>query len=412
LASTKSKKAVAASVSSANKPAIKKKGTVKLEKSFIEKVSPQSGGGAAMDGVATTVDTPSGSVTVPPRGSKTRALVRAAYVVDDEDRARVESIENESIKQENIAKGKKQTADDAASSASSEVIPRGNANVRVFQIYFEDWQKELLDKSFYPLNNSRTRSELLEFAVFEQLQKNDATKGLALWGALSWRFGEKTGLTGVDLFKQVLGNKGYDVYFCNPYPQNEALFHNLWMQGETSHPQFLEIVRGFFKAAGLDENEIAGVHPSSTYSCANFLVATPRFWERYIPFVRKVLVTADKKMDPKLRDILHSNMADAKGQHSGQSYVPFIVERLLSLFLRTEGKDLKAFKYALPNLERELNVHTKLLREMKDVAHKTNSPWLAACWVNYRNLYLSQTNGSEWCKKYLRNITPTEVKFV
>jgi hypothetical protein len=49
---------------------------------------------------------------------------------------------------------------------------------------------------------------------------------------------------------------------------------------------------------------------------------------------------------------------------------------------------------------------------MKDVAHKTKSPWLAACWVNYRNLYLSQTNGAEWCKRYLRNITPTEVKFI
>jgi hypothetical protein len=92
--------------------------------------------------------------------------------------------------------------------------------------------------------------------------------------------------------------------------------------------------------------------------------------------------------------------------------VPFIVERLLGLFLRTEGRDLKAFKYSLPGLERELNVHTKLLREMKDVAHKTKSPWLAACWVNYRNLYLSQTNGAEWCKRYLRNITPTEVKFI
>ena len=35
-----------------------------------------------------------------------------------------------------------------------------------------------------------------------------------------------------------------------------------------------------------------------------------------------------------------------------------------------------------------------------------------ACWVNYRNLYLSQTNSKAWCEKYLRNITPTEVRFV
>jgi hypothetical protein len=48
---------------------------------------------------------------------------------------------------------------------------------------------------------------------------------------------------------------------------------------------------------------------------------------------------------------------------------------------------------------------------MKDVAHRTKSAWLAACWVNYRNLYLMQVNGKEWCDKYLRNITPTEITF-
>jgi hypothetical protein len=104
-------------------------------------------------------------------------------------------------------------------------------------------------------------------------------------------------------------------------------------------------------------------------------------------------------------------MADDRNLHPGATYVPFIVERLFPVFMRSEGKDLKAYKIALPERERELNVHLKLLREMKDVAHRTQSAWLAACWVNYRNLYLSQTNGKAWCEKYLRNITPTEVRF-
>jgi hypothetical protein len=79
--------------------------------------------------------------------------------------------------------------------------------------------------------------------------------------------------------------------------------------------------------------------------------------------------------------------------------------------MKSVGKDLKAYKIALPERERELNVHLKLLREMKDVACRTKSAWLAACWVNYRNLYLTQTNGPGWCKKYLRNITPDAIKF-
>ncbi len=286
-----------------------------------------------------------------------------------------------------------------------------NSPIRIFQIYFEGWQRELLDPAFYPLDNSRSNSELLEFNVFEQLQRNAATEGASLWGALSWRFAEKTGMQGADLVKQIIDHPGYDVYFCNPHPFNEALYHNMWMQGEVSHPQFLELVRLFYAAAGLEDKELRVIESSGNFTASNYFVASPKFWAAFIPFVKRVLVTADKVLDPRVRDLIHSKVADDKGLHAGATYIPFIVERLFTTFMRSEGKGLKSFKVALPERERELNVHLKLLREMKDVAHRTQSAWLAACWVNYRNLYLSQTNGKEWCEKYLRAITPNEIKF-
>jgi hypothetical protein len=218
-------------------------------------------------------------------------------------------------------------------------------------------------------------------------------------------------MQGAEWVKQIVDHPGNDVYYCNPHPLNEALFHNMWMQGETSHPQFLEITKAFFAAANLDDKEITTVQATGSFVAANYFVASPKFWERFIPFVRKVLTAADKRMPPALRDLMHSRMADDRNLHPGATYVPFIVERLFPVFMRSEGKDLKPYKIALPERERELNVHLKLLREMKDVSHRTQSAWLAACWVNYRNLYLSQTNGKAWCEKYLRSITPTEVRF-
>jgi hypothetical protein len=286
-----------------------------------------------------------------------------------------------------------------------------NSPIRIFQIYFEGWQRELLDPAFYPLDNSRSTSELMEFNVFEQLQRNAATQGAALWGALSWRFAEKAGMQGAELVKQIVDHPGYDVYFCNPHPYNEALYHNMWLQGEVSHPQFLDLVKKFYAAAGLDDKELRNIESSGNFAAANYFVASPKFWDLFIPFVKRVLVTADKALDPKVRDFLHSKVADDKGLHAGATYIPFIVERLFTTFMRSEGKGLKSYKVALPERERELNVHLKLLREMKDVAHRTQSAWLAACWVNYRNLYMSQTNGKEWCEKYLRAITPNEIKF-
>ena len=354
-------------------------------------------------------------VVQPPAGSKVRPLKRAAPVAAPTPVA-VAPASAAAKKAGNAVAQQKASTPAVESKLESNLAkqpPRAlNSPIRIFQIYFEGWQRELLDPAFYPLDNSRGSSELMEFAVFDQLQKNAATQGATLWGALSWRFGEKTGMLGSDWVKQIVDHPGYDVYFCNPHTHNEAIFHNMWLQGETSHPNFLEITKAFFQAAGLDEKEITAVHPSSIYSSANYFVATPNFWARFIPFVRKVLVTADKKLPPAVRDVLHSKVADDKGLHGGATYVPFIVERLFGLFMRTEGKDLKGYKIALPERERELNVHLKLLREMKDVAHRTQSAWLAACWVNYRNLYLSQTNTKAWCDQYLRAITPTEVRFV
>jgi hypothetical protein len=283
--------------------------------------------------------------------------------------------------------------------------------LRIFQIYYEAWQRELLDPNFAALDNSKGNSEFLEFAVFEKLAKSDYVKGAQLWGALSWRFTEKTGMSGEDLIKYIKGHPNADVYYCNPFPHNEALFHNMWLQGETTHPQFLALSQAVFQVTGLPQEELTAMMSSEHYSAANYFVATPKFWNAYLPWVMNVMSLANKKLPPKVRDLLHSAQADDRGLHQGASYVPFIVERLFPVFMKTAGKSLKAHKVPLPERERELNVHLKLLREMKDVAHKTNSAWLAACWVNYRNLYLTQANGKAWCTKYLRAITPTDIKF-
>ena len=289
--------------------------------------------------------------------------------------------------------------------------PLAKQPVRLYQIFYDDWHEQLIDPALEPYDNRGVKSELFEFDVFEKLAKSDRTRGAEYWGALSWRFGEKTGMSGQDLRAAIAANPGFDVYYCNPFPANEAVYHNAWVQGEPSHPSFLALATAFFQAAGLPVERLTSIQTASSFSAANYLIGKPAFWSAYIQFVRKALATAERKMHPKMRALLHSKIADQHSFHFGATYVPFIVERLLDTFLHTEGAGLKAFKIVLPAREQELNVHQKLLREMKDVAHKTKSNWLAAIWVNYRSLYLTQTNGREWTQKYLRAITPPGVKF-
>lgn len=286
------------------------------------------------------------------------------------------------------------------------------SDIRIFQIYYEAWHRELLDPVFASLDNANANSELLEFDVFRRLAGSDYVKDTKLWGALSWRFAEKTGMAGQDLLKVILSNPGYDVYFCNPVPENEALYHNLWLQGATAHPQFVSLVEAVFRAADLPLEELIGIESDELSSAANYFVATPKFWALYLPWVQNILTLANKKLPPQTRDLIHSSLADDRGLHGGATYVPFIVERLFPLFMKLHQKSLKAYKVALPERDRELNVHLKLLREMKEISHKTKSAWLAACWVNYRNLYLTQIRGKDWCQQNLANITPKEIRFI
>lgn len=296
----------------------------------------------------------------------------------------------------------------AASAISSAGKP---GSVRIFQIYYHDEHQQALDPAFVPYDSGGNPSELQEFAVFENLAQNGKVAGAQYWGALSWRFHEKTGMSGKEWLAAMAARPGFDAYFCNPHPNFEALYQNLWVRGEVALPSFMLVARAFFEAAGLPVERLMALQPASTFASANYFVATPSFWEAYLRFVRRAIDNAERRMPSRIRVLLHSKQADPDGDHFGATYLPFIVERLFAEFLATDGAAFKVSKVPLPAREKEMDGHMRLLREMKDVACKTKSIWMASCWVNYRNVYLGQTRGLEWCNKYLPSMTPVEAKF-
>lgn len=286
-----------------------------------------------------------------------------------------------------------------------------DASIKIFQIYYHDRQLPFLDSDFEPYDNAGDNSPLLEFNVFAKLLQSNKLQDVKLWGALSWKFGQKTGLSGAKFKKEIAANLGYDVYFCNPHSDIEVLYHNLWLQGEVSHPNFIALSKEIFAVAGLPAELLTEIQPSLNFASANYFVATPSFWKRYAAFVSRILLAANKKLSPTARAIMFSSTADPTGVHAEATYIPFIVERLFSVFLRTEGHDFRAYKISPQNSKDPVNVHLKLLGEMRSLACRTKSSWMASCWVNYRNLYLTNTHGAPWAQKYLKSITPQTLAF-
>jgi hypothetical protein len=292
--------------------------------------------------------------------------------------------------------------DDGASSEST--------GVKVFQIHFKGEQANHLDDAFTHYDNAGVESETHEFAVFQKLHQSPLTRGLRHWGAVSWRFHEKTGLEGQALLTLVAANPEVDVFYMNPYPYNEAIFQSGWMQGETTHPEFLRLAQKFLVAAGFDANEVLRIDNSASFSAANYFVGTPAFWDAYIPFIEKALQAADKNLAAEDAQRIHSPEADVKSLHHGSTYIPFIVERMFALFMRTEGAHLKARKVTLPAQENKtMNEHLRSLRALKDAAVKSRSAGLYAIWANYRNLYCQMGFKPFWAKKYLPTLNPKEV---
>lgn len=284
------------------------------------------------------------------------------------------------------------------------------ASVKISQIFYKDEQKPLLDAGFTPLDNSWHNDETLEFAVFQRLYGDGAFEGADYFGALSWRFTEKTGLTGQALLEVVRSKPDVDLFYMNPFPHNEAIHQSLWLQGKTAHPGFLEVCTAFFEAAGLEPTDIYRLIPSSGFSVCNYFVARPAFWKSYIPFVERCLENAEAGMPPDLCKRMHSAEGDWRGIHKGATYVPFIIERLLPAFLKSpEGRMLRVHKIPLPTKEAKLNDDLRELREMKDVAILARSCRILDLWREKREAYCHIYFSKEWCDRHIKLLNDAPV---
>jgi hypothetical protein len=238
-----------------------------------------------------------------------------------------------------------------------------------------------------------------------QLSLDPAVRTSPHWGLLPHDFTQRTGLTGEALREAIAAKPGFQVYFCHAHPELEALYHNPWLQAEVTHPNFLLLAREFLKAAGLSDAPLDTITSSAHFATGHLVVATPEFWDDYLAFVDTAVAKANAGLGKTARTALFEQPLQA-GKFS---YLYLIVARLLGIFLTLKDRPGKSCKLVLPT-EKDLNVHLRLLREMKDAAIVQKSRWMTACWANYRALYFAQTLGKPWMKTNLPAISPKSLR--
>lgn len=225
--------------------------------------------------------------------------------------------------------------------------------MKIYQVYYNEESKKGLDRQFIPYDNTNPAKEKeYEYGVIRNIyNKLDPFKDDKLFGVLSWKFKEKTGLNGKDFISWINKNKGYDVYIVNPFPELSYLFYNSWYQGEYWHPGLLELTEKLFNEGCIDLY-LNKRHDINSCSFCNYFVANKKFYKEYIYYCEK-LYNAITNTDDKAKKLLFD--VNVYGGDTSAAFFPFIFERMLSTIITNKNFKVLVYNNIDERLKHEIN---------------------------------------------------------
>lgn len=232
----------------------------------------------------------------------------------------------------------------------------------------------------------------------------------ALWGMVGSEFRSRTAMTTHDLQREIAARAGYDLYVCSPGPDIEALYTNLWSHLSVAVPKSQAVLKSIFKTCAWPAETFTTLEPSVTFSTSHYYSGNARFWGQYLLFLRET-VEHIRTRGTKTTNRFLNQSTPATADVASIAHWQLLIDRLLPTFLRQHGAGLKVARIPVTAAEQKMNTHLRRLREMRDVAHHTKSKWLASCWLHYRNTYLLNVAGRDWCQRNLPLMTPTDIRF-
>jgi len=167
----------------------------------------------------------------------------------------------------------------------------------VYQIYYDQASKQLLDPGFIPLDNtSNERPDWFEFWVIRNFLNSQQLDESAWYGFLSPKFRAKTGLTSQQVigFVNTYAMQCEVALFSSCWDQN-SYFQNPFEQGDMWHPGLLDLSQSFLDAVGMKLDIRSLVTDTSTTALGNYIVAKPVFWRAWLDLANKFFEMVEKK---------------------------------------------------------------------------------------------------------------------
>jgi hypothetical protein len=206
-------------------------------------------------------------------------------------------------------------------------------NIKIYQAYYREDQKEHLDQQFEPFDNtSNPVKNLYEHYIYHQVYKRALAEGVDRWGVFSWQWRKKLTYLNADAVLGMVDQTvdDCDVMIFNAYPGDELVAYNVWEQGAWSHPYIVVLGRKLLELMGENPDIVYLPMDRSTYCAANYFVGTAKFWEGLLEFLDRYVAAIDK-LDDEHKKMLYSSAGYEP--NPALDYTGFVCERLISTYL-------------------------------------------------------------------------------
>ncbi|MBI3699811.1 MAG: hypothetical protein HY242_05120 [Afipia sp.] len=198
----------------------------------------------------------------------------------------------------------------------------------VYQIFYDEMSRGMLDPGFIPLDNvPNKRPDWFELWVIRKFLMENRLEPDAWYGFLSPKFRQKTSfgsefvLAAIDRI-----DTRADVALFSPGANVLAYFQNPFEQGELRHPGLLTASQRFLNSIGFDCNLQMLVTHSKNSAFCNYVIAKPEYWSQWLDLANRFFEYTENGSDPNLLKLTpHEN--------STTPMKAFVQERLATLIL-------------------------------------------------------------------------------
>ena len=205
----------------------------------------------------------------------------------------------------------------------------------IYQIFYSEPTRAILDKGFIPLDNVGQRPDWCEYWPIRNFLLGNELDDNAFYGFLSPKFAMKTNLEASDVYAFLATQpESTDIVSFSPFFDAGALFLNVFLQGRAEHPNawesFVEIAS--LLTPGVDLRTLI-MDSSNTVYC-NYFVAKPRFWRHWFSQAEIIFNIAESNCSP----LGHALNEGTRHNLSETPVKVFVIERLISLLLATQNR--------------------------------------------------------------------------